>query len=114
MNTSPILLFEFEQVYPVLDEKEKKRTVPKTSHDAHNSVKEMKEAHYKIIIEALKKIKIGATYEQLASYCNLDKAQVNRRLSEMERDGIIYNVGITRPTISGRSAMVRQLIDFKK
>ncbi len=114
MTYKPLLIWD-EPTFAVTDETEyKKRTVPKTSLEAYRSVKEMKEAHKIKIIEALKQLKTGGTYEQISTLINIDKAQVNRRLSEMERDGIIYNVGITRPTISGRSAMVRQLIDFKK
>jgi len=107
------LVFFDNDTFITTNTKENKRTVPKTSRDANDSVKEMKEKHYKIIEDALNQIRVGATYEQLASHCKLDKAQVNRRLSEMEKAGIIFNVGITRPTISGRKAMVRQLCVLK-
>lgn len=114
MTYKPILLFEGEQGTPIVAEKSKKRTVPKTSRDANDSVKEMKEEHKRIILSALVDIKVGATYEQLASHCRLDKAQVNRRLSEMVDDGVVFNVGITRKTLSNRNAMVRQISEKGK
>ena len=113
MTYKPMLLFdEGEQGIPV-SEKSSKRNVPKTSRDANNSVKEMKEAHYVKIIAALTLLKVGGTYEEISTLINLDKAQVNRRLSEMESAGIIFNVGTTRKTISGRKSMVRQLTALK-
>lgn len=86
---------------------------PKTSLDAHNSIKGMKSEHYKKIIEGLEKLKVGGIYTEIASACGLDPIQVNRRLSEMESEGIIFSVGITRPTPTGRKAMIKQLVSLK-
>jgi predicted restriction endonuclease len=112
MTYQPTLLFEFDEPEEVV-EKSKKRRLPGTSIEAHHSVKEMKEAHYVKIISALTLLKVGGTYEEISTLINLDKAQVNRRLSEMVLAGTIFNVGTTRKTISGRKAMVRQLTSLK-
>jgi hypothetical protein len=88
---------------------------PKTSIEAYATVAEMKEAHYAIIKAAIIKLgKSGGHYEQIASFCGLGKDQVNRRLSEMVRDGVIFNTGETRKTLSGRNAMVRSIVKHKK
>jgi hypothetical protein len=114
MTYKPILLFdEGEQGIPVV-EKSNKRTVPKTSRDANDSVKEMKGIHYIKILESLTLLKVGGTYEEISLMTQLDKAQVNRRLSEMVEAGTVFNVGITRPTLSGRKSMVRQISEKGK
>lgn len=85
-----------------------------TSRDAHESIKEHKGVMYEKIIEGLRKLKVGGTFEEIAEACNLKPDQVWKRLSEMIELKIVYNVGTTRPTSSGRQAMVRQLTEFKK
>lgn len=109
-----VLEFEFPENEP---EKKKPREgyiPPKTSLDAHDSIKEMKLEHFKKITEALEKLKVGGIYTEIADFCALDPIQVGRRLGEMERAGIIYSVGIKRKTPSGRDAMVKQLVGLKK
>ena len=90
------------------------RPYRKTSVDAHESVKNSKARVYELIIEGLRKLKIGGNFEQIAEAAGLEPSQVWKRLPEMIEQGTVYNVGNTRPTSSGRQAMVRQLTEFKK
>jgi len=91
------------------------RVNPLTSILAHESVKDSKEGMYAKIISALEKLKVGGTSEEIAAACNLEHAQVWKRLSEMRDrpDPIIYDVGITRKSSKGRKSMVRQLVSLK-
>jgi hypothetical protein len=90
-----------------------KRQHRATSKEAHESVKEHKPAMYEKIKAALEKLKIGGTFEQIALCGGLKPAQVHKRLPEMIELGIVYNVGVTRRTSSGRKSMVRQLVGLK-
>lgn len=84
-----------------------------TSKAAHESVKERKAVMYKKILEGMERLRIGGTFEEIAKVSGLKPAQVWKRLPEMVTAGTVYNVGITRKTSSGRSAMVRQLVGMK-
>jgi DNA-binding Lrp family transcriptional regulator len=90
-----------------------KRKNPQTSRDAHESIKPAKGYYHKKIIEALERIRVGATYEEAAKVAGIRPDQAWRRMSELVQAGIVYNVGITRQTSSGRKAMVRQLVGMK-
>jgi hypothetical protein len=89
------------------------RRTPTTSHLAHESIKDRKEAMYTKIVAGLEKLRVGGNFEEIAVACNLESAQVWKRLSEMVDAGIVFNVGITRETSSGRKAMVRQLSSLR-
>lgn len=88
----------------------KKREHRATSKAAHDSVKEHKAAMYEKIIEGLKKLKTGGTFEEVAISSGITPAQCHKRLPELIEMGKVYNCGYTRKTSSGRNAMVRQLI----
>lgn len=90
-----------------------KRQHRATSKAAHESVKEHKEAMYVKIIEGLRKLKVGGHFEAIAEAAGIEPAQCWKRLPEMVEAGTVYNVGTTRPTSSGRKAMVRQLVEIK-
>lgn len=91
-----------------------KRNNPFTSKLAHDSVKEHKDAIWEKIITALEEMKIGGTSEEISEHLKMDHQVIWKRLSELERDGRIFNLeGITRPTKKGRKAMVRQLTAFR-
>lgn len=94
--------------------KQRRVNVPKTSREAHESVKEHKEYIYEKIKVALTEIKIGGTSEEIATHLGMEHEQIWKRLSEMERAGIIFNLPYTRKNTSGRKAMVRQLIILGK
>lgn len=89
-----------------------KRPHRATSKEAHESVKPHKEAMYQKIEEGMRKLKVGGNFEEIAFASGLEPAQVWKRLPEMVELGIVFNVGITRPTSSGRKAMVRQLVSL--
>ena len=91
----------------------KKREHRATSKAAHESVKDHKEAMYEKITEGLRKLKVGGTFFEIAEACELKPEQVWKRLPEMIEKGLVYNVGTTRTTPSGRQAMVRQLVEIK-
>jgi hypothetical protein len=91
----------------------KKRQHRATSIEAHESVKEHKEAMYDKIVEGLRKLRVGGHFEAIAEAAGLEPAQVWKRLPEMIELGLVYNVGTTRTTSSGRKAMVRQLVEIK-
>lgn len=59
-----------------------------TSVLAHESIKPQKEILHAKIMAGLKKIEKG-TFREIAKASNLDEQQVWKRLSEMERKGMI-------------------------
>lgn len=78
------------------------------SIDAHKSIKPDKPTLYKKIREALEVIGNG-TFRQIAKQANLQDMQVWKRLSEMERLGIISNVADRVCPVSNRSCSVWQI-----
>lgn len=87
-----------------------KRKNPPTSLAAHDSVKDAKPYYHAKIIEGLKRLKVGGTYEEIAAASGIKPEQSWRRLSELIKMGIVFNAGYTRKTSSGRAAEVRQLV----
>lgn len=87
------------------------RILPETSHEAHKSItNEILSNHHRMIIEALSSLK-KATFEEIADYLNWDdKNRAARRLSELERNQIIFKPGEKRKTRTGRNAYVYALI----
>lgn len=59
-----------------------------TSILAHESIKPQKEILHSKIMTGLKKIEKG-TFREISKAANLDEQQVWKRLSEMERKGMI-------------------------
>lgn len=86
-----------------------KNNLPSTSHEANKSMTyEMRKQHHGKIILALKELGSG-TYEQIATFLGMDRHQIGRRLSELERDGIVWKPGLKLPTKSNRQAYIYQL-----
>lgn len=88
------------------------RQNPDTSLEAWKQVKtsDMQTGHYAKIKEGL--IIIGkGNYEMIAAQIRLDKHQVHRRISEMERHDppLIFKTAEKLPTSTGRQAYVYQL-----
>lgn len=83
-----------------------------TSTAAYESIKPARNHFYDIIVEGLTKLKVGGTSHEVAAIMGIQNAQVHKRLSELSRDGIIYNTGITRPSPSGRKCSVWQLVNI--
>lgn len=86
-------------------------TFSETSHEAHQSMtKQLLSNHHLKIIDALKVLKV-ATAEEIAIYLDWDdKNRSARRMSELEREQIIYKPGEKRKTRYGRNAFVYSLI----
>jgi len=111
----PLLLFDVDTfIDRVQVKKDRKVKVQKTSIEAHNSVKEHKAEIYRKIVLALEEMKVGGTAEEISTHMNCKPDIVWKRLPEMVEAQVLYNVGITRPTSTGRKSMVRQLVSLKK
>lgn len=87
---------------------------PSTSRAAHESIKPAKSYYHEKIIEGLRKLKVGGTFEEIAEASGIQPSQAWKRLSEMQAAGLVYNVGTTRKTSSGRQAQIRQLTEFSR
>lgn len=74
---------------------------PPTSKEAARSMREFASHHATLIIGALRR---PATATEIAEYSGLDAVQVCRRLTELERLGVIRPTGATRKTASGRQS----------
>lgn len=85
--------------------------MPTTSLEAYHSVSpEMLTNHHKCILNALKRLKSG-TYEEIAAEVSMERHKIGRRLSELEREGVIYKPGEKRLTSTGRNAFVYKLVE---
>ncbi len=84
-----------------------------TSKMGEQHIKPFKPNHKAKILEGLERLKIGGNFEQISSVCGLKDVQVWKRLSEMERDGTIFNTGLTRKLKSGVSGIVWQMVGLK-
>jgi len=82
---------------------------PDTSRAAYKAANsEMIANHKQQILQALKILKQG-TGEQIASRAKLNYWQIQRRLSELEKDELIFKPGHKLPTKTGRLSYVWQL-----
>jgi predicted transcriptional regulator len=75
---------------------------PVTSFEAADSIKTAVPKHYSIILDCLQEH--GALGKDgISAHTNLDSNQVSRRLSEMQKIGLIKLTGRTVESRSGRS-----------
>jgi len=83
----------------------------RTSVEAFNSLtKEYKDHIFVKVATAMsKKLKAGGTYEEISVAVGEKPDRIWKRLSEMVNAKILMNLPSTRPTSSGRKAMVRNL-----
>lgn len=82
----------------------KSKQLPSTSLEAYKMLPdEMKERHHSKILKALGELKL-AIGEEIALKVGMDKHQIGRRLSELERDQLIYKPGSKKNTSTGRPA----------
>jgi hypothetical protein len=77
-----------------------------TSKAGELHIAPFKQSHKDKIVDALKKLKVGGTHEQIAVECGLRPDQVWKRISEVEE---IYDSGITRKLKSGVDGVVWKL-----
>jgi DNA-binding MarR family transcriptional regulator len=78
-----------------------RRGDPATSHAAAARAADLKAAHQRIVLEALRKF--GAMgKDAIAARTRLDSTQIGRRLAEIERAGLIEPTGRTVQSLAGR------------
>src|SRR6185437_3168790 len=91
---------------------EESKKLPITSLEAYRQVNsEMLVNHHSKIISTLKSAKNGLIYEQIAAQLKLDKHQIGRRLSELERMQVVYKTGEKRLTSTNRNAFVYKIVE---
>lgn len=74
----------------------------------HANKSGLKAAHADKIVEALKVITQGTAFE-ISVQANMKSVAVSRRLSELEKQGIVYSKGVSNKSESGRVALVWHL-----
>lgn len=79
-----------------------------TSHIAYESILPHLGNMHKTILEGLQKLQSG-TFREIAKTCNLRDDQVWKRLSELEKKGLITSERLEHCTISGRLCTVWKL-----
>ena len=88
----------------------KKREHRQTSKAADESMDIHRTPTQNKIIEGMKKLKVGGTFEQIAESCDLKPSQVWKRLSELKDLKLIYDCNYTRKLSSGRNGIVWQVM----
>lgn len=82
----------------------------KTSLKAYQSITlESKQTQWAKITRCLAKHPDGLTYDEIARKIRHEPVQVARRMAELVNGKIIVNTKQTRPTRTGRAAMVRKI-----
>jgi len=79
-----------------------RRQDPATSHAAAASVRGFAIGHCARILAYLSVVSHGATFCEIAAATWLEGQQVNKRLPELERAGLVIATEHTRPGPSGR------------
>ena len=74
-----------------------RRTDPATSRVAASRVREFKGQHHRAILAALRLGPAGQS--EIAARCGLLAHQVNKRLGELRRAGLVDTTGETRPCL---------------
>jgi len=91
-----------------------KKKIAETSAEAWKSItKEQIGNHHAKILAALAELK-SASSEQISTHTTLAYWQVTRRMSELEKKGLIYNTRNKVATRTGRSAFTYSLSDPNK
>jgi len=81
----------------------------KTSIDAHNSIKPAKAYYHAKVLEGLNKLRVGGTFFEISQSAGIKPEQAWKRISELVKDGKIFDTGITRRLPSGRNGTVWQI-----
>lgn len=89
-----------------------RRTDPETSHEAAAGVSDFEDDHHAQILEALSLGPAGAT--EIASRCGLGRDAVGKRMSELERDGLVVVDGKVRNAKGRNEARYRRATDGAK
>lgn len=80
-----------------------------TSKEGEEYIKPFKPNHKAKIKEALDRLKIGGTQEEIALVANMRPDQVWKRMIDLQKDGDVFDTGITRKLKSGVKGIVWQL-----
>lgn len=85
-----------------------RRLDPETSHQAARAAKALAAEHDRLIVTWLQSHPEGGNKDEISLGLNgrLDPTQVCRRFAGLEESGQIVRTDITRPTKSGRAAVV--------
>lgn len=86
-----------------------RRTDPETSHEAAAGVAEFEADHFAQILDALRLGPAGAT--EIASRCGLGRDAVGKRMSELERRGLVFVDGKVRNEKGKSERRYRRAID---
>jgi predicted ArsR family transcriptional regulator len=81
-------------------------TDPQTSHDAATSMVEHANAHRVAMLRALQEAPDGLTCDEIETQLGWRYATASRRMNELVAKGLAVGTIDTRPTRSGRSAVV--------
>jgi predicted transcriptional regulator len=81
-----------------------RRTDPVTSSAAAQSMHAIAQAHHAAILGVLRAAGRPMAAEQISDRCDLDYVAINRRLTELERAGLIYKTTERHRNRSGRAA----------
>jgi hypothetical protein len=84
-----------------------------TSRAGHDHIQPFKPNHKQKILEGMERLRIGGNHEELSVVSGLRPDQCWKRLGEMEKDGTIFNTGITRKLKSGLQGIVWQKVGLK-
>lgn len=81
-----------------------------TSKEAHEAIKPIKPTHKQIIVDVMQRYGKPMTFQMMAVQCRLNESQVWKRLSELERDGVIKYTDLKGTTSSGCKAGYWKLV----
>ena len=84
-----------------------------TSSAGHDHIKPFKPNHKQKILEGLERLRIGGTQEELAAIIGLRPDQVWKRMTDLQKDGSVFDTGITRKLKSGLQGIVWQKVGLK-
>ena len=83
-----------------------RRTDPPTSHAAAEQAEPVINRHHRIIMGYLADLPFGGTSYDIAGGVGLENQQVNKRMRELERNGLVLESERRGLTPSGRSAII--------
>lgn len=87
-----------------------RRSDPATSHVAAARAEPIARRHHAAILAALSKTPAGATIHEMKILTGIDHVAVARRMSELEREGLVRRTGGERPSPAGRPCCVWEVV----
>ena len=77
-----------------------------TSKQGEQHIAPFKQSHKEKIVAALMKMNVGGTFDEISEATGLRPDQTWKRLSECQKDGTIYDSGLTRKLKSGVNGII--------